>query len=321
MDKNSQGPVADPDASRLSSGGERLVYVMSPDAMSDARGHETGLTEFWSIIWRDKWVVIGVAALFALSSWVYVLNATVWYRATVLLAPAETKGSQGLAGQLGAISGLSGLAGLAGINIGAGNVAEPLAVLTSREFTGDFIEKQNLLPVLLVNKWDAKTGRWKSRQAQDQPDIRDAIKYFDEKVRRVSEDKKTGLVTLAIEWTDSKIAADWANLLIGRLNERMRQRALVDAEANVKYLRQELVATNVVTLQQSIGRLLDTELQKLMIARGKEEFAFRVLDPAQAPKWRSKPKRVQTVSLAFLGGAVLASLGAFMLHYMRRRDT
>jgi len=321
MDKNPPGPAADPDANSPPGNGERLVYVALQDAISSAQHRETGLKEFLGIVWQERRIVIGAAVLFALASVVYALNATPWYRATVLLAPADVKGNQGLGSQLGAISALSGLAGLAGINIGTGNVAEPLAVLTSREFTGDFIRRQNLLAALLAKKESPLTRLWSSKQAKDQPDIRDAIKYFGEEVLSVREDKKTSLVTLTVEWTDSRIAAEWANLLVKRLNERMRQRALVDADTNVKYLRQELLATNVVTLQQSIGRLLDTELQKLMIARGKEEFAFRVLDPAEIPKRRFKPARAQIVLLAFFGGGALASLAVFMLHNVRHRGS
>src|SRR5690606_2767647 len=110
------------------------------------------------------------------------------------------------------------------------------------------------------------------------------IRYFDDNVRSISEDDETGLVTLTVEWIDPEIAAEWANILVERLNERMRRRALLEAESNVGYLQEELAKTGVVTLQQSISRLLESELQKLMLARGNEEFAFRVIDRAQVPK-------------------------------------
>ena len=72
------------------------------------------------------------------------------------------------------------------------------------------------------------------------------------------------------------IAAAWATDLVARLNDNMRLRALTEAERNVEYLHGEMAATNVATMRESIGSLLETELQKLMLARGNEEFAFRV---------------------------------------------
>lgn len=274
------------------------------------------LLALWQTIWQGKWMIIGITALFTLAAVAYALNATQWYRAEVLLSPAGTKSTEGLAGQLG---NLGGLASLAGISVGASNTSEPLAVLKSRDFARAFIEDQKLLPILFANKWDATSSRWTPADPKDWPDIRDGEKYFGEKVLFVAEDKKTGLINLSIEWKEAKLAADWANMLAERVNDRMRERALVEAQANISFLHQELATTNLVTLQQSIGRLLDSEIQKLMLARGKKEFAFRVIDRAEVPKWRSWPKRAQVVGLGALGGAVLSVFSTILLQAFRSR--
>jgi len=219
-----------------------------------------------------------------------------------LLQPADNKSTQGLTGGLGA---LGGLASLAGLNVSNGNSAEAIAVLTSHEFTGAFIEEQDLLPVLFHKKWDAANKRWKSPDPRDQPDTRDAVKFFDNTVRSVQEDKKTGFIRMYIEWTDPRVAATWANLLVARVNETMRNRALAESEANVAYLKQELASSSIITLQQSIGRVMESELQKLMLAKANKEYAFRILDHAQPTKWRSSPQRgLIAVSAAVFGFAI-----------------
>jgi uncharacterized protein involved in exopolysaccharide biosynthesis len=268
-----------------------------------------------SKIWQGRWLIIGVTAAFTLSSAGLVLILPSWYRADVLLAPVRTKSAADLASPIGS---LGGLASLAGITLG-GNTSEPLAVLESRDLARQFIEQQNLLPVIFAGKWDAKLARWTPADSRDWPDVRDGVKYLINNVRSVKEDKKSGLVTLTIEWKDAKTAADWANLYADRANERIRTRALLEAQANVSFLEHELTATSVVTLQQSIGRLLDTELQKLMLARENKEFAFRVIDRAEVPKWRVWPKRVQTIALATLFGGALAVYLVFLRDAIRRR--
>ena len=149
--------------------------------------------------------------------------------------------------------------------------------------------------------------------------MHDAVKFFDEDVRRVQEDKKNGVVRLAIEWTDPVLAARWANLLVERVNDRMRQRALHDAEANLAYLQRELATAQMVALQESIGRLIEGELQSLMLAKGNEEFAFRVIDPAVAPKWRSAPRRLQIVVLSIIAGGLLGCMIVFARHASTKR--
>ena len=282
---------------------QQIVYVMPQDAGSGHSDDAIDLVVLSRIIWNGRWIAMAITAAFALAATTYALIATEWYRAEVLLAPAKDDSMGGIAAQLG------GLASLAGISVGnGGSTVESIAVLKSREFARDFIEDQDLLTVLLADQWDADTKRWKGSDPKKWPDIRDAVKVFDDDIRSVREDKLTGLVTLSIEWTDPKVAADWANALVTRLNDRMREKAIVEADTNVKFLRRELESTDVVTLQQSIGRLLESELQKLMLARGNQEFAFRVMDRADPPKRRSSPKRALLVALATLFGGIVATL-------------
>ena len=291
--------------------GERIVYVMPEQGYGGTADDEINLRELWDILWQGKWLIIAMTVAFAVASVLYALAQTEWYRAEVLLAPAEERSTQGLGGQLG------GLAALAGVSVGGGGSAEALAVLRSREFARAFIDDLELVPLFFHKQWDAANGGWLGDDPEDWPEIRDAIRYFRDNVLNVSEERDTGLVTLAVEWTDPEIAADWARELVVRLNERLRERALKEAETNVAYLHAELAQTSVVTLQQSIGRLLESELQKLMLARGNEEFAFRVIDGASPPKERVRPKRALIAMVGTMLGGMLAVFGVFLLHALR----
>ena len=206
----------------------------------------------------------------------------------------------------GALSQLGGLASLAGINVGGGTSETPVAVLRSKDFAREFIDDKQLLPVLLADQWDAVTGKWKQTDPGKQPDIRDAVKFFDEQVRAVTEDKKTGLITLAITWTDSAVSAEWANELVKRVNDRLQRQSLEESERNIKYLQSEITSTNVAALQQSLGKVLESEMQKMLLARGNEEFAFKIVDHAVAQKRRAKPQRGLVVIVSALLGALLA---------------
>lgn len=291
--------------------GQRLVYVMPEYSREHAAHAEIHLKDLWSMLRHRKWWVVAVTSVFAFASVAYALFATEWYRAETLLAPAEESSTPSFGGQLG------GLAALAGVSVGGSDSTEAVATLKSREFAREFIQDLNLMPQFFADDWNAEAGEWVVDDLEDVPDIRDAVKKFHDTVLKVNEDLKTGLVTLAIDWTDAETAAEWANLLVRRLNSRLRERSLKEAEANVTYLQAELAKTNVVTLQQSIGRLLESELQKLMLARGNEEFAFRVIDTASAPKIRTRPKRTLIVVLGTMLGILLAVFGSFLVYAMR----
>jgi uncharacterized protein involved in exopolysaccharide biosynthesis len=279
------------------------------------RDEAINLFDIGAILWQNRKVLI-IATMVSLAlGLIYAFAATQWYRADVLLKLAESKQSQGLLSQLGD---LGGLASLAGLDVNDNKSAEPIAVLKSRELIGAFIEDQDLLPLFFPDKWDASAKRWKTSDLKKQPDVRDGIKYFNKRVFNVIEDRKTGLITLAIQWTDAKTAAAWANMLVERVNDLMRKRALALSEANVAYLKQELTASNVVMLQQSIGRVLESELQKLLLAKAEKEYSFRILDHAQEPKWRSWPDRPLIISTAPVVGLILAIFFVVSRHIIRR---
>ena len=46
-------------------------------------------------------------------------------------------------------------------------------------------------------------------------------------------------------------------------------------------------------------------MQKLMLARGNEEFSYRVIDSAQVPKEHSKPQRTLLVLFSVLLGGFI----------------
>jgi|HubBroStandDraft_5_1064220.scaffolds.fasta_scaffold44910_2 uncharacterized protein involved in exopolysaccharide biosynthesis len=268
---------------------------------ADLAVRDVGMRDLLELLWRFKRTIAIVSALFGALAAIYALLATSWYRADVLLAPADPKSTQGLSSQLGS---LGGIASLAGLNLSGANSAtnEALAVVQSRDFARAFLEEEGILPAIYA-KQRGSLGKYLAINWDDKaPDVRDAVKYFLDNILSVQQDKKTSLVTLAVEWTDSETAAKWANILANRLNDRMRQRALLEAETNTNYLRAELQSANIVTLQQSLGRLLEVELQKLMIARGNREYSFRIIDQAEAPKRRTRPKRTLIVAAAIVIG-------------------
>jgi len=242
------------------------------------------IVALWNLLWQGRWFVIGITGFFIVAGISYALLAKEKFRAEVIMSSSGQRSIPNALNQLG------GLAALAGVSIGSNNVAVPVAVLQSRGLAKEFIEEMKIQDALLKDK------------SGDDVDARDAVMVFVEDVRTVLEERRTGIVTLSIEWTDPVVAADWANKLVAKLNDRLRRSALEEAERNVAYLEKEMAATDVISQQQSIGRVLEAEMQKLMLARGNDEFALKILDRATPPKKRSAPKRTVIVLVAAIFG-------------------
>ena len=291
------------------------IYVAPTSLLAGAPEDRVSLSDLWQLIWRRKMLIFAVTALFAAGSVAYALSATEIFRAESLLAPADESSKQSIGGQLG------GLAALAGVNVGDSREVEALAVLQSRDFAREFIDRRKLLPKFFPDLWDAKTGSWMVEDPSEAPDYRSGVRYFHEKVLFVSEDRDTGMVTVAIEWTDPDVAAEWVQAIVSQLNERLRNRALEEAETNVEFLRQEMANSTLVTMQQSIGQLLQSELQKLMLAKGNAEFAFKVIDPATPPRDRLRPKRTVIAIVGTIIGGLTGMLLALLIGAAREETT
>ena len=301
MDTRTEG---EPSPDRTPAPAGQPVYLSTRDATSEW-GDDLDVIEIWNLIWRGRLFVILGTFLACVAGLVYAFVAPEWYRAEVVLIPAKDESMQSMASQFG------GLASLAGIKLGADDTAEPLAVLASRDFAQDFLRDEGLVDVVLAAKRERFRGL-KAGPSKEAVDIREAVEFFLKRIRGVSEDRKTGIVRLTIEWKNPYVAATWANQMAARLNQRMRQRALSEANANIAYLRSELAATNAVALQDTVGRLLEMELKKAMLAKGNREYSYRVIDPASAPRRRAWPKRSLIMVLSFALGLGL-SIAALMI--------
>jgi uncharacterized protein involved in exopolysaccharide biosynthesis len=253
-----------------------------------------------AMFWRDKLLAGAIIACGILATALYVFLAPEWFTARIVIAETKSNLQSGFPGELG------GLASLVGVDLESNDSAEAKTVLMSRELAREFIQDHQLVPVFFADQWDRDAETWTADDPEDWPDVRDAVDYFEDNVRQLREEGAAGISTLYISWKDAGLAAAWADELVRRVNDSMRTRALEEAQRNVDYLQDKLTTTTQLTLQQSIGSVLESELQKLLIAQGNEEFAFRVLDSPEVPKYPSKPKKLLLIAAAAVFSFVLA---------------
>ena len=272
-------------------------------------------------VWRHLWInwawIAGSVVLFAVLFTVAALILPRIYRATTVLVSAGAERNSLNSSLNSALGSLGGLASIAGVNVGASDAAteEALAVLRSRQFTEAFIASNHLLPELYSRRWDNATGQWKN--AADQPTTARALRYFDSKVRTIIQDRKTGLITVQIDWRDRDEAAAWANAMVQRLNEEMRSRAIAKSDASLAYLQGELQKTVEVGTRDAINRLIEAQIRQRMLANVTEEFAFRVVDkalPADADDPQS-PKKPEWIA----GGLVIGLMVGVLAALSRKR--
>jgi len=306
------------------------IYYMTPPA--EYQEDEINLLDYWRVLVRYKWLIFFLTLFVTGGAVLAALLAPPVFRAEVVLSPVGEEKSGGfsaIAGQLG------GLASLAGVNMGGGGgrIEEALATLKSRIFTDAFIKDHQLSERLLagpplqvderwpwVAKWQEKWNAYQQEGADNAKPATawDVFKTFNG-IRQVTQDKTSGLVIVAIEWGEPQLAATWANELVARLNNHQKQGAIEEAERSIEYLKEQVEQTSVVEMRQSIYRLIEAQTKNIMLANVREEFAFKVIDPAFPPEEPTKPKRKLMVILGFMVGLMLSIFLAFLLSFIKNQ--
>ncbi|HZO22065.1 MAG TPA: Wzz/FepE/Etk N-terminal domain-containing protein [Steroidobacteraceae bacterium] len=270
--------------------------------------YEVSLVAMAQFLWRNILLIGGCMVLFGGAATALVIMATPKWRSEVVFSPASSSGGLGnMGGQLG------GLAAIAGIELGGASkkTDEELAYLRSRGFTAQFIQRHDLLPVLFASRWDAQNKRWTG----EPPTMGEAVKRFSNQVRQISEDRRTGIVTMSILWRDRFVAAQWANALLAEADDALRKRAIAELTRSIDYLKAESSDASVVEVQAAVYKVMESELKDAMLARTRDAYAFKVLDPAVAadPKDIASPKKVLDIGIGCAFGLLVGILCAAVI--------
>jgi uncharacterized protein involved in exopolysaccharide biosynthesis len=287
--------------------------LISQDRSAEA--DEISLAEIAGTLWGRRYLILLITLVFGVCAAIYSLLLPVKFESSVLLAPISDEGDSGkFAGVSSLVSQYGGLSALGGFNFSSSNrKSEATATLQSRTLTETYIAEKNLLPILFAKSWDADNNRWKATDPKKIPTLWQANEFFDKSIRKLTEDKKTGLLTLTITWSDPNLAAEWANDLVARTNQYLRQRASEQSNRNIAYLNDQLTRTSVVELQRAIYGLIEAEIKKVMVAQGSDEYAFKVIDPAAVPERKSGPKRTLITVIGLFAGLILSLVLALAL--------
>lgn len=303
---------------------------------------EVDLRQLFRLLWRGRWLVLASALMAAVLGCVVAINIPNQYQVVSVLAQS-TENARAGGGLSGIMGELGGLASVAGINLpnSGGGTASALATLQSVDFLSEFIRDQSLKPILFPQWWDADRKAWIPREkpavlkrlwqsmVDDPQELRiinsptmepsdyQAAAFFKEKILLVSQDKRSDLINLTMSWRDPLQAAQWSRELVRRLNARVRQSMMADADKSIAYLRQQAQVTSEVEVRAAIYSLMEAKLKSRMMASVSEDVAFRFADAPMAPTSPSGPKRILIVLGVTLFGSVLAVAWVLLREQLR----
>ncbi|WP_440054202.1 Wzz/FepE/Etk N-terminal domain-containing protein [Pseudoalteromonas sp. T1lg65] len=300
--------------------------------------NEIELTEVLSALWKGKWIIVLLSAIFAVASVFIALSIPNTYKASVMLSPVEDTDG-GMLSNLK--SEFGGLAAMAGVNLGgakSNKSALALQVMQSRAFLNGFIEKYNLKPQIMATEgWDLATNTliykpnvYDTQQKKwirdvdvpfkPEPDVQEVYEFFTSNNLTVVEEKEKGLVTVLITHYSPHLAKQMADNIVSEINDYMKSEAITEAEVKIEYLKQALAETSVADMQKIFYQLIEQQEQNKMLAQTQSQYVFKIIDPAILPIKKAGPKRALIcLGITFLGALLAMGFVLFRYFVLNRR--
>ena len=282
---------------------------------------EIDFLELFKNIWLGKWWILSFTLLGAMIGVAIALYLPNVYKAEALLAPSSEQQGGGLSAMAGQFG---GLASLAGISLGSNSLDKTglaVEVAQSRQFITRFIRQHklevSLLAVIKMERasgkllidpklYDEVTQKWVRKVPEGKsvnPTDWELVKAFKE-LAQVTLDKKTGLVTVSIDYYSPKVAKQWVDWFVADLNQSMKERDQAESKHNIAYLKEQLARTSIADMQSVFYKLIEEQTKTLMLTEVSQEYVFKTIDPAVVAEEKTKPKRALLVLLACAVGCM-----------------
>lgn len=307
---------------------------LDTDLGSKSYEEEIDLRELILILWSGKLVIGVITAVFAVGSVFFALSIPNQYKATTLLAPAQSA----VGGLSSAFGQLGGLASLAGVSIGEASSNEAKIaqeIMKSWSFIEAFIEHNDLAVEVYAakgwsrgtdeleidsNLYDTGENTWLLEDVDTgefvSPSSWELFNKF-KKMLSVSQDKQSGLVTVSIEHYSPRIAKEWLDLYVSSINKHMQARQVAKVSTNISYLEDQIAKTSITEMREVFFTIIEEQTKNKMVAQASPDYAFIAVSPSMVPQEKSKPNRALICVLGTLLGGVVGVLVVLVRYFIK----
>lgn len=291
---------------------------------------EIDLVNLFQTVWKKKLLIITITSIFAILSVLYSLSLPNVYSSQALLAPNEEDSS--ISSQLGGLSGIAGIAGFGLQGNNSSKTQEAIERIQSFDFfskhflpnirmenlmaVDDWIPDENTI-IYNQNKYDIANDKWVSSATDSDIAIPSNQKAFlkYKRIINISENDDSGFISISVKHRSPYIAKKWVEIIVNKINESMRELDKKNAQNSINFLNESTNSATVQSIKDVITSLLESQMQKLMLASAEEAYVFKIIDSAIVPEEKSEPNRALICIFGTFLGGVLSLLIIFIQSY------
>ena len=301
---------------------------MTPNVINDGLYQdEINFNVFFRILLESKLIIFLCTFLATSLAVLYSISLPNIYQSSAIIAPSQNQNSIS-----GALNSYSGLANLAGINLpsqtNSDNSSQAIVKISTFSFFENNILPNLYLPNLFaVKSWNQQTNelvydksiydetdeKWVRNFSYPQsqiPSAQESFDYFHDNNLSVSEDKKTGFVTITVKHQSPHISKNWATLVLNEINTFYSNNDKKEAENAINFLNQAMAKSNYSELRELIAEIIQEEIKKLTLIEANKYYVYEVIDPPFVEEKKVEPQRalisILGTILGFITGVILA---------------
>tara|TARA_B100002019_G_C21232473_1_gene580835 strand:+ start:56 stop:988 length:933 start_codon:yes stop_codon:yes gene_type:complete len=291
------------------------------------------LSDIAKILWDSKNILFVILVVSLFISFFLSSRISDTYKSVAILAPSESSDSLTKMS-----SQYSGIASMAGISFGGpsetSKVDQASEIVKSFNFFEEIISKYEIFfQVVAISGWkkdnneleidndiyNSKTKTWVSNsefssngRPSDQYAHRKFLKNFNLVIR-----KDTGIIEMSYIHYSPYIAQSILSTIIYEVNEKTRIDDIKQAELSIGFLENEISKTQLDEVKTELFKLIQKQIQTIMIANSNSEYTFKILSKPSSPEIKVGPNRI----LIFLMTAIFNLLvGSAIILYMNKKS-
>ena len=139
----------------------------------------------------------------------------------------------------------------------------------------------------------------------------------------ISEDKKSGFITISAESVDRYLAKELVDIYLNEILEYIRKIDMRELQSKERYYLEELDNPNQpIEVKEKIAKSLTALVEKRVLAKSSKFYLVKKITDSEVAHIlnKTKPKRGLIVVVAFITSIILGIFGIFLIEFIKKED-
>ena len=300
----------------------RIAFVKPLEAnyLYESNSKDISLTEIFLVFFKRKLFIFIFTSIFSGLIFLYSTTLNDIYISSAVLVESQDRESSADMGGLGALIDFSSSSKLKTEDISR-------ETLRSKDFFRYFVNKRDILPVLLASESYIKDTKsisfnndvfFENKWVQGEPNLNDLQiwQLFNSHVT-FSATNKRNFITMSVKHISPYEAKQWLDWIIIDLNNYVSSKKKNNAENFILFLQNRLKLETVPEIKDQIAVMIKKQLNIVMLSQNQDDFLLQIIDSPNLPIKKSYPSRLIILIVSLVSTFIFSLLIVLLQYYFK----